>query len=124
MQQGVLIAVLSLFYTLTLLHDLEEMAETINEYGLLWVIPAVGVGEFVIKCQSCRRRQAQQVDTYSPWGGLRVDLILITPFIILFYAYLHPLTATTYLTSALAFFADGFFGVRRGQLVFMDASSS
>jgi putative effector of murein hydrolase LrgA (UPF0299 family) len=107
---GLVIAFFSLAFGLQLLGDLQRMADTINEYGLLFVIPTVGVGELVNKWS---------MRSGSGWGcALVVNVVLFTPFMVLFFSYLPTMTALAYLTSGIAFFTDIFLGVRRGDLVF------
>ena len=109
---GLLICLFSFFFGLTLLGDLEEMANVINSFGLLFVIPTLGVGELVIKCSERRGGE--------PACGICCCLVLYIPFMILFWYHLDFLSMLSYLTSGIAFFSDIFFGVRRGQLEFKD----
>jgi hypothetical protein len=109
---GLVIAVFSLFYGLTLLGDLEEMANVIDGYGMLFVIPTVGLGEMIVKCS--QRRGAE------PTCGIVCLFVLIIPFLILFWIHLEFWTMFAYLTTAIDFFSDVFFGVRRGTLQFKD----
>lgn len=109
---GLIIAVLSLSFGLQLLSDLQQLADTIDEYGLLFVIPTTWVGEFVHKMTKC----------YCGSGtgpAIVINAILFAPFMVLFVYKLPLLTALSYLFSSCAFVTDILFGIRSGNLVFL-----
>jgi hypothetical protein len=85
--------------------DGKEMAETINEFGLLFVIGAVGVGEFILKCAQC-------CCNGNLLCAFLFDGSLISMFMIPFFRHLPLLTALSYLSTTVAFFVDSVLGVR------------
>lgn len=97
--------------------EADESVNVVTAFGLLFIIPAVGLGEFFIKCADtkwccpcyCTDRSVAR----------RFCTVSIVPFLIMFYFLLDPLTATSYFTSVLVFYLDNFLiGVRTHLLVF------
>ena len=97
---GVLTAVSTLaVWRLTIVEDLEMTAQSFNGYGMLFIIPALGVGEaFMMR--------------WGSGGGMLACTILCTPIIYLVLYYFDLLTALTYISTAMAFFSDAIFGCR------------
>ena len=84
----------------TIFKDLEDTAKRlIDGYGLLFIIPALGVGEaFMMR--------------WGSGGGMLACTICCTPIIYLVLYYFDLLTALTYISTAMAFFSDAIFGCR------------
>lgn len=97
---GVLVAVLTFamgifFY----IGNWEAAANAMDAYGLLFIVPTLGVGEaFMMR--------------YGQGAGLVSCFVLCAPILYLAYTYLDSITFITYLTTATAFFSDSIIGCR------------
>jgi len=77
--------------------DWKKMTQDADEFGILFIIPVLGVGEaFLIAC--------------GILDGVFASFITSLPIVILSYIHLDNLTFTIYLTTVLSFFANEIFG--------------